>query len=60
MRERGIKPCVANLERVMADLKAGERGGRVPSPMGAPVAGSVNAARAREIQRRARGGGEPV
>lgn len=63
MRERGIKPNVANMERVMADLKAGERhGGTVPGRMGAPDSREVAAKRAAAIQAHLRrhGGGAPI
>lgn len=59
MRERGVKPNVANMERVMADLRAGEKQGRVPSSMGVPIASKVNAARAEYVKRNL-GGGRPV
>ena len=63
MRERGIKPNVANMERVMADLKAGERrGSTVPGNMGAPDSRVVAEKRAQAIreQIRRQGGGRPV
>lgn len=62
MRERGVKPNVANLERVMADIRAGERQGRVPSNMGAPSAQEVAARRAAAVRDAVRrpGGGRPV
>ena len=59
MRERGIKPNVANMERVTADIRAGESGGRVPSRMGTQDVREVGARRAAAVQRNLRGG-EPV
>lgn len=59
MRERGIKPNVANMERVTADIRAGERCGSVPGTMGTQSLSDVARRRA-EAARASMRGGRPV